>query len=241
MEYIPGESLAAKLEKSPTGLAIADAVRYARDIADPLCAAHLRGIIHRDLKPHNVMIREDGKVFVMDFGLVRLEAEESISLSGVPMGTPVYMSPEQLADQKRIQAATDIYSLGVILYEMITGRTPFADNRSELFRKIIQEKPVPPSVHRPGIDPRLDAICLKAMAKLPKDRYASMDEMMTAIDQIGSPIPPSPAGLTTLLPPYRRWFRPPLPPPRGRPTSSPVGRLGRSRGLADWIERPWSV
>ena len=149
------------------------------------------GIIHRDLKPQNLMIRQDGKMFVMDFGLVRIETEESISLPGLIMGTPSYMSPEQVRGERHIQPATDIYSLGVILYELLTGLTPFvANTREELFRKIAIEKPIPPSVHRPGIDHRLDAICLKSMAKFPKDRFTSMEEMVKAID-LATQAPPS--------------------------------------------------
>jgi serine/threonine protein kinase/formylglycine-generating enzyme required for sulfatase activity len=174
MEYIQGRALSEVLVEHPGGMPPRDAVQLVITLSNALGEAHARGIVHRDLKPSNVMIRDDGSPVLMDFGLARRETDERITTR--VMGTPAYMSPEQaLADFKAIGPASDLYSLGVILYELLTGQTPFsASSARQMLRRIVNEEPTPPSAHRPDLDPRLDAICRKAMAKAPADRYPTM-------------------------------------------------------------------
>src|SRR5262249_37432542 len=147
------------------------AARLVARMALALREAHDHGIVHRDLKPANVMINGRGEPVVMDFGLARLihAEDERITQSGATLGTPAYMAPEQVAgDLRAIGPATDIYALGVILFELLTGRRPFrGPTLYALYEQILKVPPVAPSTLRPGLDPRLDAVCLRAMAKAP--------------------------------------------------------------------------
>ena len=151
------------------------------------------------------------------------------------MGTLAYMSPEQTRDTQGVKISSDIYTLGVILYETLTGRRPFLGKQSEVFRKICNESPAPPSTHRPGLDPRLDAICLKAMAKQPEDRFSSMAEFAAEMGKLldekplppPKPVRPAPARAEGWRSPRRRsssrWG------PRTTISGRPWGRPGRSK------------
>jgi formylglycine-generating enzyme required for sulfatase activity len=158
-------------------------------LAIALQEAHSRGIVHRDLKPRNVMIRTAGskrEPVIVDFGLARLQGPEDVRMTrtGQVMGTPAYMAPEQLRGKPdEIGPACDIYALGVILHELLTGRLPFDGPYPVLVAQILTQPPPPPSAHRPGLDKALDAICLKAMAKEVSGRYASMMELATALTE----------------------------------------------------------
>lgn len=162
-----------------------EAAKLVRRLALALAEAHRHGIIHRDLKPGNVMVTSRGEPVVMDFGLARRTQQDEARLtqSGTVVGTPAYMPPEQVeATGAPLGPACDIYSLGVILYELLTGRLPFQGTSMQVMCQILRDDPPPPSLLRPGLDPRLEAICRKAMAKVPNQRYASMSDLAAALD-----------------------------------------------------------
>jgi serine/threonine protein kinase len=157
-----------------------------KKIARGLQKAHEQGIIHRDLKPDNIMIDQDGDPIVMDFGLARrIDDDAQVTLPGVILGTPAFMSPEQVdGNPKMIGLSTDIYSLGIILYQMLTGRLPFQGSVTSILRQIGSQTPSKPSaINREiGEDSPLERICLKMIAKSTVDRYSSMAEVITALD-----------------------------------------------------------
>jgi serine/threonine-protein kinase len=145
--------------------------------------AHKQGIVHRDMKPENVLISEEGAVKVADFGIARLidepVASSTATKTGTTVGTPLYMSPEQVASSK-VDGRSDLYSAGVMFYELVTGQPPFTatefDGPFTLMAKHVQAPPKPPSVYRPGLDPELEAAILKSLAKRPEDRFQSGQE-----------------------------------------------------------------
>ena len=146
--------------------------------------AHGRGFIHRDLKPSNVMVNRRGELVIMDFGLARPVdvGDARLTKSGVLLGTPRYMAPEQVeGDPSAIGPACDIYSLGVILYELLAGRRPFVGSVAVVLGQKLVRPPEPPSTFRPDLDPGLEAICLKALAIKPADRYATMADFAVAL------------------------------------------------------------
>jgi serine/threonine protein kinase len=155
-------------------------------IARGLQKAHESGIIHRDLKPDNIMIDLDGEPIVMDFGLARrVDDDIQLTTPGRLLGTPAYMSPEQVeGDSDKIGLATDIYSLGVILYQILTDRLPFKGSLTSVLRQIANEDPERPSAINAqlGADSLLEKVCLKLMAKSPADRYASMAELAQTLE-----------------------------------------------------------
>jgi len=172
MAYLEGRSLAELLADQSRFDDLGHAVILARQVLDALDAIHARGIIHRDLKPGNIVIDAAGRAIVTDFGLARPEQDaEHLTSEGLVVGTPAYMAPEQAAGQaERIGPWTDVYSLGVVFYQMLTGRLPFEGPGLTIFAKIMNETPAPPSHVRPELAD-LDTIVLKALAKEEKDRY----------------------------------------------------------------------
>jgi predicted Ser/Thr protein kinase len=181
MAYIEGRPLAELTADGP--LPGDRAVELVRKVAEAVAYAHSRGVVHRDLKPSNILIDARGEPVVTDFGLaLRAEAgDERLTQAGTPLGTPAYMSPEQIAgDPGAVGPATDVFSLGVILYELLAGRPPFRGRGLEVMGRITLEAPPPPSAHRPGIDPWLDDLCLKVLEK-DSTRRLSMAEFADAI------------------------------------------------------------
>jgi len=184
MAFIEGKPLGEFVASNPlTHRQIASLIRK---LALALQEAHNRGVIHRDLKPGNIMMDKRAEPLIMDFGLARRTQKKEMRLTqeGTMLGTPVYMPPEQVTGRvDAIGGGCDIYSLGVILYELITGRVPFQGGPSELLAKILLDEPTPPSTFAPELEPELEAICMKAMAKQPSARFASMIEFATALQE----------------------------------------------------------
>ena len=185
MAYVEGRPL-SKLIQDQHPLpqnAVADLVRK---LALALDEAHAKRVVHRDLKPANIMINKRHEPVIMDFGLARREdtCDTRLTVEGAVMGTPDFMAPEQVAgDTEKIGAATDIYALGVILYQLLTGRLPFEGSAGEVMGKISLQPPPPPSQHRPDIDPQLESICLQALNKKAEDRFSSMAEFAGALSE----------------------------------------------------------
>ena len=175
MAFIEGQPLSSKL-KTEGVLPVPQALALLKTVATAVQKAHQAGIVHRDLKPANIMLTHEDEPVIMDFGLARRRTPGEVELThtGVVFGSPAYMAPEQVeARHDDIGPATDIYALGVILYQMVTGRRPFEGSVASVFGQIVSLKPTPPTKVRPGLPPEIDAICMKAMSKSPLDRHAS--------------------------------------------------------------------
>lgn len=185
MAYVEGQSLADRLKCCYRLADAHEAVKLIRQVAEALDAVHARGIVHRDLKPANILLDAHGHAVLTDFGLARPESnEEHLTAEGALVGTPSYMAPEQAAgDSKTIGPRTDIYSLGVVLYQVLTGRLPFEGPQHTVLHKIAHESAPAPSQFCPDLDPTLEAIVQKAMAREPADRFANAQEMLAVVDQ----------------------------------------------------------
>lgn len=185
MEYLKGPDL-KKVIRDQGPLDPAVAVDNALQILSALTAAHAAGIIHRDIKPQNVMVSGDGRLRVADFGIARADADQQMTEAGSVIGTAQYLSPEQ-AQGEETTAASDTYAVGIVLYEMLTGRVPFDGDRPvTVAMKQINEPPVPPRVFAQEIPPELDAVVMKALSKRPEDRYQSAEDFTAALLEVRS-------------------------------------------------------
>jgi eukaryotic-like serine/threonine-protein kinase len=179
MEYVDGPSL-KDLVKG--GMAPKDAIDFTRQILNAARFAHRKGIVHRDLKPQNVLIDDEGRARVADFGIARAGENSDITATGSVMGTAQYISPEQ-AQGKPTTPRSDIYSIGVVLYEMLTGRVPFeGESAVAVALKQVSEAPRRPSAINPNVPPALDAVVMRALAKDPDARFKDADAFLRALD-----------------------------------------------------------
>ena len=194
MPYVPGESLRARLEREHR-LSTRDAVRIACQLAGALDYAHRHGIIHRDIKPDNILLAET-HAMLMDFGIARAiglaAGDQLTSPLAVGPGTPAYMSPEQFIPGAELDGRTDVYSLGTVVYAMLSGELPFdpAGGRTSLMRKLAQPAPDLAGV-MPGISPAIAAVVARALATEPNDRYSSAAEFAAALEGAAN-APPAP-------------------------------------------------
>ncbi|OLD26946.1 MAG: hypothetical protein AUG06_07230 [Actinobacteria bacterium 13_1_20CM_2_65_11] len=195
LEFVRGKSLRDRLNQSTLPLPQTFAIMHG--VLQALDYAHKRAIVHRDMKPENVLISEEGDVKVADFGIARLMddsgAGSTATKTGTTVGTPQYMSPEQVASSK-VDGRSDLYSAGIMFYELVVGQPPFtaseADGPFTLMAKHVQAPPKPPSVHRPGLDLGLEEVILKALAKRPEDRYQTGQEFDDAMTRIADRLTP---------------------------------------------------
>lgn len=205
LEYVSGGSLAEKLAREP--MPATDAARFVEALARAMNAAHSHGVIHRDLKPANVLITSEGVPKITDFGLAkRMESDSGQTRSGTLMGTPNYMAPEQAkGDTRKIGPAADIYAIGVILYECLTGRTPFVGTSvMDTLHQVQNQEAVPPSYLQPKVPSDLETICLKCLQKEPEKRYGNAGELADDLQRFldGKPIQARPISTTERL---LRW------------------------------------
>jgi predicted Ser/Thr protein kinase len=191
MQYVEGETLARRLARGP--LAAADAAQIVATVARAIEHAHRQGILHRDIKPSNVLIDSQGRPHITDFGLAKqVEASETLTQSGAIIGTPAYMPPEQAAGRRGpLGPASDVYSLGAVLYECLTGRAPFQGATAlDTLLMVLEQEPVPPRVINRQADRTLEMICLKCLQKPIGLRYDSAAELAGDLEafQKGEPV-----------------------------------------------------
>ena len=202
MRLVEGGSLARQIDRFRDDLTAG--VKLLASVACAVHYAHQRGILHRDLKPGNILLDHDGRPLVSDFGLARrIEAGSGLTLTGMPLGSPSYMAPEQAQPKGDLSTAADVYSLGAILYELLTGRPPFrGQNLLDTLMKVREAEPVPPRSINPKVPVDLETICLKCLRKDPQQRYAGADALADELRRYlnGEPIQARPVG-----PAERAW------------------------------------
>lgn len=209
MEYVEGHTLRKQLEEKRR-LTLEQILHIAEQIGDAVSVAHGHGIVHRDLKPNNVMLvpgraGERLTAKVVDFGIAKFlqpdeEDDSPVTRTGLVLGTPKYMSPEQCRSERTIDHRSDIYSLGVILYRMVAGRCPFeGSGPGDIIGKHLHVPAAPPRTFAPDIPDELDALIMRCMEKQPDDRFATMDEVIRALRRLSADRDASEAGVTTPL------------------------------------------
>jgi len=250
MEYLSGRSLKELIVgRGPTPIRIA--IDYTRQVLAALGFAHRHGIVHRDIKPHNVVVDADGRLKVTDFGIARSGASQMTEVGSI-IGTAQYLSPEQ-ARGSPVDQRSDVYSVGIVLYEMLTGQVPFTgDTPLEIAMKHLSEVPVPPSEARSDVPEDLDLVVLRALAKDPEDRYQTAEEMDADLARIQRGLSVSSettdaatavlagagiSGAPTIIAPRPTQVAPPQPPARTPPAAyyGYEGPPQRSRSLWPWL------
>jgi len=200
LEFCGGGSLEKRIAGTP--LLPFEAATLVQTLARAIHVAHQKGVIHRDLKPANVLLTEDGTPKITDFGLAKQLDAVGQTASGAVMGTPSYMAPEQAAGRKDVGTAADVYALGAILYECLTGRPPFrADTPLDTVMQVINDDPVPPRQHNAGVPKDLEAVCMKCLHKVPPRRYATAEALAADLARFlqGEPVSIQQSGLLDRL------------------------------------------
>ena len=203
MELLEGTDLRTRLKEG--ALAPAEAVEVARQVAEGLGFAHERGIVHRDVKPGNIMLLERGRAKIMDFGLARMRAAEHKTVTGMVLGTPKYMSPEQVAGSP-VDQRSDLFSLGIVLYEMLTGARLFgAEDMTQIMHNVTYQEHEPPTRLKPELPAMLDFVVARALKKDPESRYqdaaelaADLSTCLTELRARGTPASNEPTGTKTV-------------------------------------------
>jgi eukaryotic-like serine/threonine-protein kinase len=230
MEYVEGTTMADKLEKGP--IAVNEAVNYISQVLSAVSYAHQQHIIHRDIKPANMMLTPQGVIKLMDFGIARAGEERSLTMTGTTMGSLSYMSPEQVKGEAT-DARSDLYSVGVSLYEMVTGQRPFvATSDYSIMAAHVKEAPKPPAELHPGLPAALNEIILMAIAKDPAQRFQTADAFRNALSSVpvaALPAPGAPDATTvdSMKPLPNIPVAPAVTP--ARPVSVPVAALKDAR------------
>jgi serine/threonine-protein kinase len=182
MEYVDGESLAQRVKRG--AVPVAEAIVFVDQVLDALAYAHGRGVIHRDIKPANMMLALDGTLKLTDFGIARSQNDVTLTAAGTTTGSLAYMSPEQV-NAEPTDARSDLYSVGISLYELVTGQRPFqADSDFAVMVAHLKEMPRPPIELAPALGPELNAVIMKAIAKSPADRYQTANDFRTALTTV---------------------------------------------------------
>jgi serine/threonine protein kinase len=212
MEYVQGKDLRAVMEQRGSAgepFTTAEILHLIGQVANALDYAHQRGVIHRDIKPGNILVTDDGRAILTDFGLAMLRDRASQATLGRSFGTPEYIAPEQAIDSRAASAQSDIYSLGVILYEMVTGCLPFEDESPlSLALKHINEDPASPRHFAPDLPEAVELVILKTLAKEPADRFPTAQAMVEALNHAWTGPTPVPTGETSSPTPLSRGPQP---------------------------------
>jgi serine/threonine-protein kinase len=229
MEYVPGRDL-EQLLNARGPLPPGDVARWGLEAALGLAHAHAQGVIHRDIKPSNLLLGDDGRIRILDLGLATLIDDPDADLStvktsdGGAVGTADYMSPEQATAREPLDARTDLYSLGCVLYHLLTGTVPFPEpSRIECMASRIKGRPAPIAVRRPGVPPALVAVVDRLMSTRPEDRYATATDAAEALRAVVLTLAPNPSEPPP--PPPTASLRGPAPPPVVSPTAASSGSI----------------
>jgi eukaryotic-like serine/threonine-protein kinase len=190
MPYVEGETLRERLARSGE-MPVHEAVRLLGEIADALAVAHKAGVVHRDIKPENILL-SGRHAMVMDFGVAKAVTEASgrqqLTTAGVALGTPAYMAPEQATADPHLDGRVDIYALGILAYEMLTGYPPFHGlNPQQTLAAHVTQAPVVVGQRRPGLSPALESVVMRCLAKRPADRFQSADELVAVLEPLATP------------------------------------------------------
>lgn len=192
MPYVTGESLRDRLDRDGE-LPVNDAARILRDVVDALAYAHRQGVVHRDMKPDNVLLSER-HALVTDFGVATAVSaaagRAALEATGLALGTPAYMAPEQAVAHEQIDHRADIYAVGALGYELLTGRPPFVgDTPQQVLAAQVRETPEPVSQHRRGVPPELEQLVMRCLEKKPEDRWQGAEEMLPSLEQFAATAP----------------------------------------------------
>jgi serine/threonine-protein kinase len=235
LEFIRGRSLRDWMNEAALPPPQVFAVMHG--VLQALAYAHRHSIVHRDMKPENVLISDEGMVKVADFGIARLTDDTAVggtaTKTGTTVGTPQYMSPEQVASSK-VDGRSDLYSAGIMFYELVVGQPPFtaseADGPFTLMAKHVQAPPKPPSVFRPGLNPELEKVILKSLAKRPEDRFQTGHEFDEAMSRVADQM--CPGWVRSLEPGADLSRMVPTPAPATAMPSTPIGIAVAQQGVA---------